>query len=570
MALDSLLQGESAVCQAQKMLSPVEIVSMTVTYFGKHELTSKLFYQQLVDSPPAAIGVDLETISLKNRTPIGLGIATSPHDAWYFRLYPDDAVDARELELIIPLLNNPRIAKVFHNAMFDLRCFPLIDQIPSIDRSNIFDTNVAARILGREFTKLSNLSWEVGVSAVGADEMLRSGQTMLDLDPMEVAQKCANDAKITLALYYHFKDSIDSNYFGVEMQAIPILIDMSLRGLRVNQADRMELETKLTAEVNFYKRMCEEYKFNPASNQQVGYILASRGNFLPLTRSRRSLSVSEEQLDLLDDPIAAAVVNFRKANKFLSTYVKPLRDEDRIYTEYNLDAVVGRISSSKRNLQNIPESARHIFEPDTGIFTSGDFSQEHLRILAHFSGDRLMKRVYEEGEMDGDIHNFSAQELFGSVSPAYRRLAKVINYAIPYGATADTVSAQAKIRDIRKCAAFLDKWFKLFRDAHEWIIEAKRVALRDGWALPTLYGRRIRIPEESRDAMERKGVNYPILGSDGEIMKRALILCKDLPLAVTVHDSITCDGDIEFPVEQLENLSPVKIPFEVKQTLRWE
>jgi len=95
---------------------------------------------------------------------------------------------------------------------------------------------------------------------------------------------------------------------------------------------------------------------------------------------------------------------------------------------------------------------------------------------------------------------------------------------------------------------------------------------RTGWAEPTLFGRRIKLPDESEDSVKRKAVNYPILGSDGEIMKRALIICKkyNLPLAVTVHDSITCDGDIEFPVEELENIAPVHIPFEVKKTLRWE
>jgi len=51
-----------------------------------------------------------------------------------------------------------------------------------------------------------------------------------------------------------------------------------------------------------------------------------------------------------------------------------------------------------------------------------------------------------------------------------------------------------------------------------------------------------------------------------------LLICKkhNLPLAVTVHDSITCDGDIEFPIEELEHLAPVHLPFEVKKTLRWE
>jgi hypothetical protein len=55
-------------------------------------------------------------------------------------------------------------------------------------------------------------------------------------------------------------------------------------------------------------------------------------------------------------------------------------------------------------------------------------------------------------------------------------------------------------------------------------------------------------------------------------MKRALLICSGykLPLAVQVHDSITCDGDIEFPIEQLESIATVRIPFMVEKSPRWK
>ena len=153
----------------------------------------------------------------------------------------------------------------------------------------------------------------------------------------------------------------------------------------------------------------------------------------------------------------------------------------------------------------------------------------------------------------------------------------MINYAIPYGATPWVVRANAKIRDLKRCARFIDEWFETYKDAAEWIRGAQEYAIRHNKALPTLFGREIAIPDEfdrwgrlNVDAMKRKGVNYPILGSDGEIMKRALLECKHLPLVLTVHDSITADGDVEFPIEQLETIAPVRIPFAVKKTKRWE
>ena len=130
---------------------------------------------------------------------------------------------------------------------------------------------------------------------------------------------------------------------------------------------------------------------------------------------------------------------------------------------------------------------------------------------------------------------------------------------------------------MRKCSKFLDRWFETYRDAAEWIKGAQEYGLQYGKALPTLFGRQISLPEEytrygeiDYEAMKRKAINYPILGSDGEVMKRAVIVCQHLPLAVIVHDNITADGDIDFPVETLETLAPVRLPFVVKKTERWE
>ena len=544
---------------------------MTVSYYGSGS-AKESFQRYLVDSPPEAIAIDVETVSLKNRMPLGFAIAVSPEEAFYFQVYPEPP---RELELIIPLLENPNIVKVAHNWMFDLHAFPLMPIVGEhLNRSNIADTNIMARLLGYFETKLSQLAPNVGMITTPAKDLLGVGKTMLDLDPRAVANHCQEDVKATIKLYYWLKPKIDEQYkeyFKVDMAVMPVLIDMGLRGLRVNQEDRGVLEAKLDIEIDFYEKICVKAGVqNPASNQQVGYILAKRGNFLPLTRSRKQLSTSVETLGFVEDPLASAILAYRHASKLQNTYIRPLKGEDRIYTEYHLDAIVGRVSSANRNMQNIPPGeARNIFMPDHRIFTTLDYSQEHLYILMHMSGDRQMERVYLQGEMDGDIHEFTAKHM-----GITRRLAKTINYAIIYGATPKAISEQTKIKDLQRCSKFLDKWFEVFSGVREWIRGVQQEGLSSGWAVPTLWGRRIRIPEESPDGMKRKAVNYPILGSDGEVIKRAMLLvdAKGLgppTLAVTVHDSLTFDGDVELPVEELENIPPVRIPIRVEQTLRW-
>ena len=179
--------------------------------------------------------------------------------------------------------------------------------------------------------------------------------------------------------------------------------------------------------------------------------------------------------------------------------------------------------------------------------------------------------------MEGDIHQFTAKQM-----NITRRLAKTIDYAIIYGATAKTISEQSKIKDKDFCGKLLDGWFRTFPGAADWIQTVQRAGVESGWAEPTLFGRRIHIPEElnqwnslNTDAMRRKAVNYPIIGSDGEVMKRAIILCQHKGLGppvmvASVHDSLSFDGDVELPQEELEMIPGFKIPFEVKQSFRWE
>lgn len=555
---------------------------MPVYYYG--DGVAKERFQHYLDHPPAAISVDVETVSLTERMPLGFAIAFSPQEAFYFQVHPEAP---RELELLRPLLFNSQVCKIAHNMLFDMGVLPMVPHLAGFDRSNIWDTNVASRLLGRTETSLELLAGEVGMIATSAREMLTGGKTMLDLDPMAVANKCQNDAKVAYALYLDYLPKIASmypEYFQVEMAVIPILIDLSLRGMAIDQRARAELEIKMQEDVGFYRKQLWEYGVEkPGSTQQVGYVLGKRGNFLPMTKGgkdgkKKQLSTREGDLQFLSDPMAAAVLGWRHESTLLSRYILPMQGEDRFYTEYYLDTVVGRLNSRNRNIQNFPLECRRILLPDNGCFTTGDYRMEHMYILASMSGDRDMLRIlYDPDREKSDLHMHTARKM-----NVTRGLAKTLNYAVAYGATPKTISEQAKIKDLRRCSALLDDWFRAYPGVADWVQTVKRSGLQSGWTEPTLFSRKIRVPEEfnqwgvlNKEAMERKAVNYPILGSDGEVMKRAIIMCSRRGLgppimAATVHDSISFDGDVELPQEELEMLAGFRLPFEIKCTLTWE
>lgn len=561
---------------------------MPVHYFGYPEANPKERFQFWLDNPPSAVALDVETISLTERHPLGVGVAFSPQEALYFDLQPEPP---RELELLAPLLENPRITKVAHNWLFDMGVFPLIPIIGErLERYNTWDTNIAARLLGYEETSLPILAFDVGMSTTGMGDILKAhgcknNVELIGKDPMLLANHCQADVRVTYRLFTEWYEKVMEkygNYFNVEMRVIPVLVDMSMRGIALDQVSRQALEDRYTDEVAMHSNIVRSFGVEkPSSPAQVGFILAKRGNMLKYTRKKKQYSTREGDLEFLDDPMASAVLHFRKKSKFLNTYLVPLKDEDRFYTEYYMDTGVGRLNSRNRNIQNIPGAdkdtgdpgARFMLMPDSGLFTTGDYSREHMFILAQVSQDRDMMRVlYDTDPKKNDIHQYTA-DMMG----VPRKIAKTTNYTVIYGATVQTLQEQLKSRDRYRCEELLNSWFKTFRGAADWIREAQDYALRTGWSLPTLFGRSIKIPEESTDGMRRKGANYPILGSDGEVIKRALILCDRKRLGppmmcITVHDSITWDGDIaeRLPIDELENIPGYRIPFEVKQTFRWE
>jgi DNA polymerase-1 len=362
---------------------------------------------------------------------------------------------------------------------------------------------------------------------------------------------------------------MDMEYLNIEMELIPILLEMSYRGLLIDQEARRELELRLEKEVKYYQDLCEGEGFNPGSPQQVAYILAKRGAYsvlprIPFTKGYRSISTEEKVLNKMDDPMAAIVLNYRTKSKLLNTYIKPWGMDERAYCRYHLDAITGRPSSTNRNMQNIPAGEpRGVFIPDDGVWTDIDFSQVELRTLAYLAGDREMQYIFESG---GDIHQYTADFL-----GIERKLAKNTNFAIIYGATDETLAETAGIRNIARARELKERWFRLYVEAGDWAQERQLKALEYPYAR-TVFGRNIRLPtleEEDSGGIMRKAVNYPIQGSASEVLKRALIMCKELPMALTVHDEILFDGKVELP-NGLEHIAPFYTPISVKYLQRWE
>jgi len=96
---------------------------------------STLAYLSLYDMTSGNMAVDIETVSLDNRDPIGIGFSPNPHESFYFPIESG----------ILPwhLLENPNITQIYHNGHFDLE---ILKSYFDIDVPHVYDTLIAAQL----------------------------------------------------------------------------------------------------------------------------------------------------------------------------------------------------------------------------------------------------------------------------------------------------------------------------------------------------------------------------------------------------------------------------------------
>ncbi|KKK77913.1 hypothetical protein LCGC14_2848820, partial [marine sediment metagenome] len=352
-------------------------------------------------------------------------------------------------------------------------------RLPSwLGHGRLADISTMAHIQALPSGALADMSRAyVGFKIDTIADILPERKTMLDLETAVVARKCLNDCLATTRVYDKMDGpawwdadphtwSYEANWYDgcdpleptsytvtqamkdcyqVDMKLTPLLMRMSRRGIAL-RADLVEGWYERTSKARlFFEDICLKEGFQPGSNQQVGYALAARGNFLPFTESKKQLATGEEILSQLNDPLAVVVLKYREYTKLKGTYLEKMRGQARSYTHFRMDLSTARLSSYDANLQNIPERIREIFAPDTGVWTDADASQIELRVFAHETKDPVMLQAYADGS---DIHATTQMALWPTSDlgdKEMRRRAKVFNFAKIFYAIVKTLSAHTKL-----------------------------------------------------------------------------------------------------------------------------
>lgn len=395
-----------------------------------------------------------------------------------------------------------------------------------------------------------------------------------------------------------------------ELEASLILAEMRYIGMRVNVQDLNRdinlVEAELSKIDAWFKAFFQGRDVNLSAPAQVINALLDmhiiQREDVPKTEKGK-LSGSASALNaLLPNSLFSALYAYNmKLNKYLGTFMKPWykqatnsESNGRVFTSWvsvktetdgaSAGTRTGRISSQP-NLQNIPRVDKQRFfkdeeHPDKPeypfdgapilpnirgyvipyysdhTFIDADYSQQELRVLAHFEDDKMLTAFKADRNLD--IHKYVA-DLISQVSKQEikRTPAKTINFTIVYGGGIKKL-AEKLTTSPEHAATLRMNYFKAFPRIQILNDKLKKAAYR-GEPFYTLGGRRYYAIKEKGEYKTHLMLNTLVQGSSADMSKQALIdfyKIKDhrTIIILTVHDEFLVSTPLTIAKEEAEKL----------------
>lgn len=386
----------------------------------------------------------------------------------------------------------------------------------------------------------------------------------------------------------------------IEIPLATVLVAMEREGVKLDIDGIKAFGEKISEKAEKISREIYEYagyEFNIGSPKQLGSVLFEKLKLSSAKKTKTGYSTNAEVLESLMDkhPIIPLITEYRALTKLQNTYVtgllKVVGEDGRVHSTFKqTETRTGRISSAEPNIQNIPvrtplgrEMRRFFTAKDGYLLVDADYSQIELRVLAHISGDEIMKKAFLDGV---DIHTVTASQVFNQpiewVTPDLRSKAKAVNFGIVYGIGAFSLSKDIGV-SMTKASEYIRAYLSKYSGIAHYMDKTVAKARHDGY-VETMFGRRRYIKELAaknknlQSFGERVAKNTPIQGTAADIIKIAMIKVYnrlkesglDARLILQVHDELIVEAkeDCAEKValllkEEMENAVKLTVPMTV-------
>ncbi len=501
------------------------------------------------------IAFDTETTGLdyEKESLVGFSFCLNEEEAYYvpiahFYLGVSEQISKEDAKGAIRKIFNSRV--IGHNIKFDLH---FVSKFLEDDRLEVYaDSMILAWLINPESAlSLDKLADKLlNHTMVSFKDTVKKGDTFASVELEDACKYAAEDAFITLKLFHLLNEKLrlqDASHlieesWHVEVPFITTLLSMEKAGIKVDSSflDSFLVEVKesisdLTRTI--YEKAGSEFNIN--STQQLGVVLFEHLGLPVGKKTKTGYSTDEKVLSGLKDQheIIPMLLEYREVYKLFSTYIEPLlklskeNEDSRIHTSFvQTGTATGRLSSKNPNLQNIPARSklglkiREAFVADTGNKLIGiDYSQIELRLLAHFSEDRVLVDAFKN---DKDVHMQTAIALFGEEeAPQKRNVAKTVNFGLLYGMGQKKLSDTLGITT-KEAKEIIEKYFLSFPTVKRYFRSIVDISKEKGYVETLLKRRRYFDYENAtpmfKAAYERESVNSVFQGSASDLIKLSM------------------------------------------------
>ena len=504
-------------------------------YTAQTEWNSPTSFPDLKDHKYIAIDLETRDPGLKSRGSgaligegeiVGIAVAVEGWSGYYsFGHLEQNHFDEVSVMSWIKDVCALPATKLFHNAMYDV-CWLKAYGVKI--NGHIVDTMVMAALVDEnKFSySLNSVSYE-WLGEVKDETALKEAAAKAGVDPkaemwklpdMFVGAYAEKDAELTLKLFKKLSVEIKkqnlTNVFDLETQLFPCLIDMKIKGVRVDVEKAHKLKQQLASqEENLLLEIKKETNLEPQiwAARSIAKVFDKLD--LPYERTAKSKapSFTKNFLQEHKHPIVNKIAKAREINKAHTTFIDTIikyQHKGRIHADINPirgeggGTVTGRFSYSNPNLQQIPARnkqlgpmIRSLFIPEEkhswGCF---DYSQQEPRLVVHYAASS--QKLRDEEEVKKIVDEFNNNEVdfhqtVADMADISRTQAKTINLGLFYGM--GKAKLQAELGLSTKDEA--EKLFNKYHDRVPFVKDLMNNTSKDGSALGyirTLLGRKCR------------------------------------------------------------------------------
>lgn len=485
--------------------------------------------------------------------------------------------------------------KIFHNAAYDVGW--LMAQGFKIN-GLIIDTMIAAPLIdeNRFSFSLNSLAFDY-LKEVKSEKELKEAAESFGVHPKKELWKLPSlyvgkygeqDAALTLKLWKCFRlkmieEEVES-IFHMETELLPILIDITNRGIRFDREKCSSLIKQLKKEEDCMKKKIKDVCTMPVDIWAAASIAKAfdhLGIEYPTTKTGLP-SFTKAFLENHEHKIAELIVNCRDLNKTHSTFLNPYLNfskyDGRIHPHINQlrsdsgGTVTGRLSMANPNLQQVPARnkrlgplVRGLFLPEEGeMWASCDFSSQEPRLLVHYANSLGLEGASEMRKAYLENNNTDFHQMVADMANIDRKSAKTIGLGLMYGMGKSKLRDQLGLEEKEALDLINDFHSKVpfLRGTIDAVMRTIQKPVKQG-AIRTLLGRKCRfnlwepvewgvhkaLPEDEalvkygpsiKRAFAYKGLNRLIQGSAADQTKAAMIALHKagFNLLLQVHDEV--------------------------------